>query len=212
MKTNARVCASLCLGLAMVSLATAAPTIKIDGGPYQVGGGGEITATMGSSTFQTFCVELDEHIVLGHTYYAVVNTEAVNGGVGGGHPDPLDARSAWLFQQFTDGTLPDYAFSGTLAEHRDSAEALQDAIWYIENEIPSLPGGSLAAKFVGYAEDAEPQGIGDVRVLNLYGDEGLTENAQDVLGIFPPRVPVPGAILLGGLGCALVGFLRRRAA
>ncbi len=216
MKTNVRVCASLFLGLAMVSLATAAPTITISGGPYQNGSGGELTATIESSpSFQTFCVELNEHIALGGTYDFDINTEAIAGGVGGGSPDPLDPRTAWLYQKFINNDLPGYDFADSGIGRAVSAGALQDAIWYIENEIPVLPAG-LATNFYNLIP-ADLQGIGDVRVLNLYTAPNAAGAAptqcQDVLGYSPtPSVPVPGAILLGGLGCALVGCLRRRSA
>jgi hypothetical protein len=216
MKTNVRACASLCLVLAMASLATAAPTVLISGGPYQNGGGGEITATIESSSpFQTFCVELNEHIALGGVYNFDINTKAVAGGVGGGSPDPLDPRTAWLYQKFLNNDLPGYDFANTGIGRAISAGALQDAIWYIEDEITTLPTG-LATDFYNLIP-ADLQGIGDVRVLNLYTAPNAAGAArtecQDVLGYFPtPGVPVPGAILLGGLGCALVGCLRRRSA
>jgi hypothetical protein len=203
----------------MVSLATAAPTITIGGGLYQVGGGGEITATVGSSSFQTFCVELNEHIALGGTYNFDINTGAVKGGVGGQtlpNFDPLDEKTAWLYTAFRQTTLKDYAFAGSIADHRASAGALQEAIWNIEQEI-SGPLSTLAQDYYDQAAGAVKngwEGIGDVRVLNLYTTSaaGARTDCQDVLGYFPPGVPVPGAILLGGLGCALVGFLRRRGA
>ena len=206
-------CGALCSLLAMVSSTMAAPTVKLEAGLYQSGSGGEFKATVMSgglpgnsvgSTWQTFCVERNEYISLGNTYYAVVNTAAVSGGVGGGSPDPLDPRTAWLYDQFLNGTLAGYDYS-TVSGRTNSAGALQNAIWYIEEEITSLPSG-LATTFYGEANSSGWTGIGNIRVLNMYGDAQLTQNAQDVL----VSVPVPGALLLVGIGTAAVGAIRRR--
>jgi hypothetical protein len=211
-------CTTLCLCLAGVSSTMATPTVLVQGGPYQSGSGGEFKATVVSegfagspvgSVFQTFCVELNESLSLGSTYFAVVNTSAVAGGVGGGSPDPLDPKTAWLYDQFLNGTLANYDTS-TTAKHLTSAGALQNAIWYLEDEITSLPAG-LATDFYNQAVGSGAKDIGDVRVLNMYNDARLTDRAQDILCRITP-VPAPGAILLLGIGTALTGWLRRRSA
>jgi hypothetical protein len=209
---------ALCLSLAAVSPVLAGPSVQVEAGLYQAGSGGEFKTTiltgdvpgipLGSS-FQTFCVEMDEYISLPGTYYSVVNTSAVQGGVGGPEPDPLDPRTAWLYHEFANGDLAGYDYS-TTAGRRTSAEALQNAIWYLEQEIPSLPGG-LATNFYNQATLCGWTDLGDVRVLNLYGDEGHNQQAQDVL-CQVSVVPVPGALLLVGIGTAAFGAFRRRLA
>jgi hypothetical protein len=211
-------CTTLCLCLAGVSSTMATPTVLVQGGPYQAGSGGEFKATVVSegftgnpvgSVFQTFCVEKNEGLSLGSAYFAVVNTAAVAGGVGGGSPDPLDPKTAWLYNEFLNGTLAGYDYPNSTADGRiGSAGALQNAIWYLEDEITSLPAG-LATSFYNLAVGSGARGIGDVRVLNLYSNERLTDRAQDILCRITP-VPAPGAILVVGIGTAVVGWLRKR--
>jgi hypothetical protein len=208
---------SLMICVFMAAPAMAVPTITIGGGPYQAGSGGEfkITVTSGEipghpvgSSFQSFCVETDEYITLGNTYYVDISTNAIQGGSGGPTPDPLDPRTAWLYNQFLNGTLPGY-FDNPLGRN-NSAGHLQRAIWYIEQEIISAPSpGSLAASFVSLANASDWYAngdIGNIRVINLYKNSACTQYAQDQL----VRIPAPGAILLGSIGVAFVGWLRRR--
>lgn len=149
----------------------------------------------------SFCVEKDEYFNPGSSYYAVINTEAVNGGIGGPSPDPIDERSAYLYTQFISGN-PTF----------QNQEKLQDAIWYIEQE------GGRSNMYVGLANlavsNGDWSGLGNVRVLNLYKCyDGVNYSgpAQDqLIAITPVPVPVPGAFMLAGLGTFLVGWIRRR--
>ena len=60
--------------------------------------------------------------------------EARAGGSGGPSPDPISTATGWLFTQFSLGTLNGYAFGSTGQARVDSANALQMAFWYLENE------------------------------------------------------------------------------
>lgn len=158
------------------------------------GGGGEFNLTptdlnfvggvpaLNDVSLQTFCMEFDEHVTAGTGVYDyVVNTGAVEGGVGGF--DPLDPLTAWMYDSFVQGTLIGYDYG---AGREASAAALQNAIWYVEGETPSLTSGQA---FYDQAVVADPQGIGKVRVLNLYKDG---ERAQDQ--VF--EVPEPNYLVM----------------
>jgi hypothetical protein len=190
--------------LALVSLPSlASPTIKMLNDPtpaysMQVLENGFAGYSTGA-ILSTFCVESKEHFSFGGSYYAVVNDKTSYGGANGGH-DSLDARSAFLGTKFLSGD----------ADFQDQ-DALQKAIWYIEEE-----SGGADNSYVTAATDAvnnnEWSGLGNMRIVNLYESysNGVYSGyAQDQLVMIAP-VPTPGAIVLGSLGTMIVGLIRRR--
>jgi hypothetical protein len=197
----------------------------------------------GRSLFQTFCLEISEGVVTHNQnlsdvevsgphpiYQWSLGTGAIRGGRfgnnGGGPQDDLSAETAFLYQNFWQGTLAGYVYAfgaGRTASARD----LQLAIWYLEDELNSsdgTPNGlrpsqafltAGANAFILAAQTAVStgawSGLGSVRVLNLttFDAQGQIVQAQSVLVL----VPLPPAAWLGlGLMTAMgaVGIIRRR--
>jgi hypothetical protein len=200
--------------------------IRLYDGPGTTGGGefwvdvqgagvsGTITAT--NNDFITFCLEKNESFgSFGQPLrVAAVSTGAVNGGVSGGNPDPLDPGTAWLFTQFASGTLAGYSHTN------GNADSLQRAIWFIEGEfgagytLAQLDALDHQAKL--WVDDATGAGwtdIGLVRVLNLQKFDNASHAwvaSQDQLYLAPVPEPETYAMLLAGLGLLGVAARRRK--
>lgn len=217
MKLRALLSASALLAL---SGAASAATIRMDLSTHPANGmRGQYTATVLSgfagmtdvtgigSSFDTFCLEKNEYFIPGNNYEATIDIAARNGGVSGGvnGADPISPATAYLYTQFRAGNLGFSSFTNA----SDSA-ALQDAFWYLEGEISSVSGQALA--LVNQALAAGWTDIGDVRVMNIIGPNGSSDNgnAQSQLTM----VPLPAAVWAGiaGFGGVVLHSARRRRA
>lgn len=177
-----------------------------DGGEFNASSPDFVPATMGYAAqttvnggFETFCVETNEYFTPGSTYYYGISQAAINGGVSGGHPDPISKGTAWLYLQFATGKLTGYNYS-TGSGGNASAAALQATIWWLEGEgaNPNNQFSTLVMTLPNYLDDNN--GFYGVGVLNLWVDSNHTQFAQDQLML---EVPDGGstAMMLG------LGFL-----
>jgi len=179
------------------------------GGPFEVtvigspaGPLGQVKSAAGGGMFLSFCVELNEQLKFGGPFNANVSNAAILGGVSGGSPDPISKATAWLYSQFR---------AGTIATDALGQDALQNAIWWLEEEITSTTaaGTSLVNQAVtatGAADAATARTINasgeyGVRVLNLF-DGPANSGApnylnQDLLAMVPEPSTYVFAALLG---------------
>lgn len=179
-----------------------------------------------NNSFQSFCVEYNEPLSFGSSYrVAGVTDHTVNAagaygtysGTESGHTstqDPISASTAWLFTQFFTTNLSNTAIWGNGSQATKNT-AVQQAIWSLEGE-PSGTVNSLAASYISLANAAVSSGawsgIGNVRVLNLYGQDShgnYTVSAQDQLYMVS-AVPEPETYALMLTGLVLVGGIARR--
>lgn len=201
-------------------------------GEYQTGNGGEFTLVPvtpsgwldlsgydaaasgvgGVASFQSFCLEYQEHIGAHGVYDAVRNTDAVWGGVNLGS-DPLSVGTGWLYSQFALGTLSGYNYG----EGRSiTASQLQNAIWMLEGEVarndlnPFVQLVTAPERF-GSWDDATADGANMYGVFALNLTDDLGGRHQDQLYFIKKSVPDGGlTIVLLGIAMGVVGLVSRR--
>lgn len=244
------------VGLAAVGGARA-DTIVVNSGPVISYGGGPFNATItvetgliggnpapftpfesGPVNIQTFCLETNEFISFGSTYYVEYATSAMGGGSGGavGGIDPLGSATAWLYSQAVTspgGLTSVFGAGGFNIGDGGHQRAMQEAIWMLEEENwePGGPGTGSAystGNQVATWRDAlislaNANGTGslfDVMVMRLWTSRSYNTAggfwqfdgvAQDLLVVTP--IPLPPAAWAGMSTLAAVigfGYMRRR--
>jgi hypothetical protein len=162
--------------------------------------------TTNAFLFNTFCLETDEYLNFSD-YFKVggISDTVKKGGFNTKDGDPLDLRTSYLYYRFINNSLAGY--DGSTAD----ANALQKAIWYIEEEMPQNlnPLSGKSEDWYKEANDAVNNKTwtdhNGVKVINLQKCS-VCEDSQDVL----VYVPEPGTLLLMGLGMIGLAGLRRK--
>ena len=199
---------SLLVAASTIVTARADTITMLSAGPN---GGGEILVhdSTDGSYFRTFCLEKLVSSSLGVAYDANASGMTQNSHI------PLNQGTAWLFRQFTQGTLPGY-------DHSPAAQAsLQNEIWYLMGLQLPTPDNTYGFDSLAQANGGTgaynpfTAGPDAVYVVNVYdlgtmNSDGIgIGDHQDLLWTAP--VPDGGlTVALLGLGLTGIGAISRR--
>jgi hypothetical protein len=189
---------------------------------------GSVDHTIGGTTYsptmQVFCVEVSEEFVPDQKYYASFSTNAMWNGAHTGVGVSLTTSVAYLFTQFSAGTLSGYNYDPNAAgdPRSTSAGELQYAIWALMGETPAFSlSGSALTQANSWISDANANAAswsagqvtagngvyGDVRIMNMWTDptvHSYATAAQDQLIMVPNGSPLQSAPLPKSLAGGLV--------
>jgi hypothetical protein len=196
--------------------------IRLYDGPGNNGGGefyADVEPFGGSAPYDfiTFCLQRTEYFTPGQSMYIGGISNATQS-----ENDPIGPETAYLYTGMRGGTLQNYAFTGNVLyggvtyDRVGTATALQMAFWILEGEnVTGLQVSPLTDFYINTATSAVTSGawsgLGDVKVLNLYGSYSngtFSGDKQDQLVIH--SVAEPGTLSLFGVGLLMAARLAHR--
>ncbi|WP_136805160.1 PEP-CTERM sorting domain-containing protein [Desulfosediminicola flagellatus] len=190
--------------------------LKIFNGPGTTGGG-EFNIDLKNNGIGTdyisFCLERSEYISFDTEYEIdhIVDYAELGGGGAVDGKDYISDATKWLYHNYMFG---DYVWSRTTGVTAEKANAVQNTIWFLEDEFTDTGWANLSiSKQSSYDLYNIVQGQGDysfngvVKVINLVDASGNRKQSQ----LIGEPVPEPSTMLLMGAGIAgLAVYARKR--
>ena len=144
--------------------------------------------------FTTFCLQITQHVSYSEVFRVGGITDFADD-LGGN--DPISTATQWIFSSFRAGSLGAY-----------SPDAIQAAIWTLEDEWTTEIGNSAALISLAQSQVAGGWVNDGVGVINLFYTDG--RRAQDQLTqTLPQAVPEPGTLALFGIGVVVLAARKR---
>jgi hypothetical protein len=218
MKNQKSILSAMLLVIGIVGAKATPNTVVLTQDAYSFSVAGEFNANLSHSFlgnyaasaivgtgFETFCIETMVDFNAGQTYtYSLANVDSR--GVA------LTEGAAYLYSQFSKGTLGNYDYTDTATRNTDASE-LQSAIWWFQGE-QTYPGYPSPTNNVFYKEaitalgsanaDLAENGKFGVEVLQMWDGKNA---AQNQLVLVPDQGATAG---LFAMGLTAMGLLHRR--